>query len=83
MYCYLFLINAIALLFMYLDKQFAKHRTWRIPEVVLLAIAVLYGSLGIWIGMYLFHHKTRKPLFYLSVPLILAVQIFLFLRFVV
>ena len=79
MYFYLLLINALALLFMCLDKQFAKLHKRRIPEAVLLGTALSGGSVGL--GMALFHHKTRKPKFYLTVPLLLAAQLFLLLRY--
>lgn len=81
MYLYLSLINAAALLFMYLDKQFAKRHKRRIPEAVLLGTALSGGSLGILLGMALFHHKTRKLKFYLSVPLMLAAQLFVILKY--
>ena len=76
---YLVLINAAALLFMLSDKQKARRGGWRIPERTLLAVAVLGGSIGAIAGMYLFRHKTRHLKFSLGLPLILAVQIGLFL----
>lgn len=81
MYFYLFIVNALALLFMCLDKQLAKLHKRRIPEAVLLGTALSGGSVGILLGMALFHHKTRKPKFYITVPLMLAVQLFLLLRY--
>ena len=81
MYLYLSIINAAGLLIMFLDKQFAKLHTRRIPEAVLLGTALSGGSLGILLGMTLFHHKTRKPKFYISVPLVLAAQCFLLLQY--
>lgn len=74
-------INALALLFMYLDKQFAKRQTRRIPEAVLLGLAAVGGSAGTLAGMALFHHKTRKARFYLTLPLMLAAQVALILKF--
>ena len=71
---YLILINALAFLLMLADKQRAKKHRWRIPESVLLGAAALGGSLGALLGMYLCHHKTRKPKFFIAVPLLLAVQ---------
>jgi len=76
---YLVLINAAALLFMLSDKQKARRGGWRIPERTLLAVAVLGGSIGAILGMYLFRHKTRHLKFSLGLPLILAVQIGLLL----
>ena len=81
MYLYLSIINAAGLLIMFLDKQFAKLHTRRIPEAVLLGTALAGGSLGTLLGMTLFHHKTRKPKFYISVPLMLAAQCFLLLQY--
>lgn len=71
----LLLINAAGLLVMLADKKKAQKNLWRVPEATLLTIAALGGSIGILAGMYLFHHKTRKPKFYIGVPLILAAQI--------
>lgn len=72
---YLLLINALALVLMRLDKNFAKAHHRRIPERVLLLAAFLGGSLGELIGMYAFHHKTKHPKFYLTVPVLLCVQL--------
>ena len=71
---YLSLINALAFLLMLADKQRAKKHRWRIPEAVLLASAALGGSLGALLGMWMFHHKTRKAKFFVTVPLLLAAQ---------
>lgn len=80
LYC-LLLINAVSMLVMCLDKNFARRGMWRIPEAVLLGLAVCGGALGVLLGMTLFHHKTRKPKFYILVPLLLAAQVWLLLRF--
>lgn len=77
LYIYLFLINAAGLLLMLMDKHKAKKHLWRIPEATLLTVAALGGSLGSLLGMYLFHHKTRKPRFYLGVPACLLAHILL------
>lgn len=71
---YLSLINALAFLLMLADKQRAKKHRWRIPEAVLLGAAALGGSVGALFGMWLFHHKTRKAKFFISIPLLLAAQ---------
>lgn len=72
---YLLIINAAGLLLMLLDKHKAQENKWRIPEAALIGIAVIGGSLGCIIGMRLFHHKTRKPKFFIGLPVILAVQV--------
>ena len=78
MYIYLLIINAAAFVIMCLDKQLAKHHQWRIPEATLLGAAFLGGSLGSLLGMLIFRHKTRKPKFYITVPLLLAVHLYVF-----
>ena len=72
---YLLIINALGLLIMLADKEKAKKHLWRIPESTLLTVAVLGGSVGCYAGMRLFHHKTRKPKFYIGIPAIFAVQV--------
>lgn len=72
---YLLLINAAGLLIMCLDKLFAKRGSRRVPERTLLLIALFGGSLGSLLGMLLAHHKTRKPKFYILVPLFLVLHI--------
>lgn len=72
---YLLIINALGLLIMLADKEKAKKHLWRIPESTLLTVAALGGSIGCYAGMRLFHHKTRKPKFYIGIPVIFAVQV--------
>lgn len=74
---YLLIINAAGLLVMLVDKQKARKNLWRIPEATLIAIAMIGGSIGSLAGMRLFHHKTRKPKFYIGIPAILISQLIL------
>ena len=71
----LLIINAAAFLLMLADKHRARKKLWRVPENIFLLFALLGGSVGILAGMYAFRHKTRKPKFYIGVPVILAAQI--------
>ena len=71
---YLLLINAVGFLIMCIDKLLAKKQARRVPERTLLWVAALGGSFGSLLGMMLAHHKTRKPKFYIAVPLLLALQ---------
>ena len=67
------------------DKRAAKRGARRVPERRLLAVCALGGSPAFLLGMAFFHHKTRKPKFYVGVPLILAAQLallFLAVRFI-
>ena len=73
----LILINATGLLLMLADKRRAVKKRWRIPEATLLFVAVIGGSLGGLIGMYLFRHKTRHLKFSAGLPVILILQVLL------
>ena len=72
---YLLVIN-IATFFTYgIDKCKAKKSKWRIREASLLALAVLGGSIGAWLGMKVWHHKTMHKKFKYGVPAILILQL--------
>ena len=72
---YLLIINALGLLIMLADKEKAKKHLWRIPERTLFAAALVGGSVGALLSMYLFHHKTRHWYFVVGMPLILVAQL--------
>ena len=76
---YLYAVNLTALALFGVDKHRAVHGGRRIPESVLLGIAVIGGSIGAIGGMLSFRHKTRKPRFSVGLPVILAIQILFFL----
>lgn len=59
------------------DKLKAKKGIYRIPEKVLVGFSFFFGAIGGVVGMYFFHHKTRKVKFYVLVPLFAALQIIL------
>ena len=79
LFAYLILINAAAFLLMRSDKYRAKNKLWRFPESILLTAAALGGSAGAFCGMYLLRHKTRKPLFFITVPVCLIIHTVLLL----
>ena len=68
-------INIITFFVYGLDKLKAVNHWWRIPEWVLLGLAAAGGSVGAYLGMMVFRHKTLKPLFRFGVPVILLVQV--------
>lgn len=72
---YLILINLAAWGLMGADKYRARKHAWRMPERTLFAVALLGGSLGAILGMYLWHHKTKHWYFVIGMPLILVAQI--------
>ena len=72
---YLVVINVATFLTYGIDKWKAKKSLWRIREASLLGLAVLGGSIGAWLGMKVWHHKTMHKKFKSGIPLILVVQI--------
>ena len=67
--------NVITFFLYGIDKWKAKKDRWRIPESTLLLLAVLGGSIGAWLGMKIWHHKTMHKKFKYGIPLILVLQI--------
>lgn len=73
--CCLTVVNAVAFIVYGIDKYRARNAKWRIPEATLLMLAVVGGSVGAWLGMKAWHHKTRHMKFRYGVPVILLLQI--------
>lgn len=84
---YYAVINAIGFLSMGIDKFKAKKQMWRIPEKTLLLIPLLLGSVGSFIGMKLFHHKTLHPQFKYGIPAFFVVNLiciyYIFTKFII
>ena len=56
-------------------RKKAKKYKWRIREAALLGLAVLGGSIGAWLGMKAWHHKTQHKKFKYGVPAIIIIQL--------
>ena len=67
--------NLIVFLVYGLDKYKAKADQWRTPEKTLLLLAFLFGGPGAFLGMKIFHHKTKHKLFTIGVPLCLILNV--------
>jgi len=82
---YLLIINVLGFLAMGLDKWKAKKGRWRIPEDSLLMFTILGGGIGTITGIYTFRHKTKKLKFTIGMPLILILEIllFIYLQFII
>lgn len=72
---YIVVMNLAAFAAFGLDKSFAKSGAWRIPEKVLFFLAIAGGSLGAFLGMRFFHHKTKHPQFKYGIPCIMAIEV--------
>ncbi len=75
LFFYLIAVNVFTFSLMGVDKNLARNRQWRISERTLFLVSFLGGSVGTWLGMYLFHHKTRKKKFVIGIPVILGLQV--------
>lgn len=69
------LVSVILFCMMGADKRFARRGERRIPEARLFFVAFLGGAPGGWLGMRVFHHKTRHWYFAVGFPLIAVAQV--------
>ena len=76
---YLIGVNVLTFLVYGIDKVMAKQGKWRISEATLLLLAIIGGSIGAWLGMKVWHHKTKHKKFKYGIPLIIFAQIALLL----
>ena len=80
---YLAVINVVTFFMYGIDKWKAKNSKWRIRETALLGLAVLGGSIGAWLGMKVWRHKTQHKKFKYGVPTIIIVQLALIVYFII
>lgn len=78
---YIVLMNVCGFALMGIDKWKSVRKRWRISERTLFLTAILGGSIGSLVGMYLFRHKTRHLKFSIGIPVILVLQILLLVFF--
>ena len=62
---YLLVINILAFFVYGVDKYLAVKGKYRISEYSLFILSVFGGGIGSILGMRVFHHKTRKILFWI------------------
>lgn len=72
---YLILINLITFIVYGVDKSLAIKHKWRISEATLIMLAVIGGSIGAFLGMQVFRHKTKHMKFVIGVPVIFVLQV--------
>ena len=72
---YLAIITVVTFFAYGIDKWKAQHKRWRIPESVLLGLAAIGGSVGAWLGMQVWRHKTQHKKFKYGVPAIFVAQV--------
>lgn len=74
---YFFIINLVGFLLMLVDKRRAIKHEWRISELKLFVVSIIGGSIGSYLGMYCFRHKTKHLKFTLGIPIIILIQLYL------
>lgn len=71
----IFIMNLISFTIFYIDKRKAIEGKNRISENCLLLSALLLGSIGAFLSMKIFRHKTKKLKFRMLVPLFFVVKV--------
>ena len=79
--CYIVVINLVSFMMFGIDKYKARRGQWRISEATLLAVAAIGGSIGAWMGMKVWHHKTLHSKFRYGVPIMFLAHIALMAYF--
>ena len=60
---------------MKLDKNYAIKKQYRISEKTFFVISLLLGSIGVYIGMYTFRHKTKHIKFTVMIPILFILNL--------
>lgn len=72
-------LNFYCLLMMLTDKVLAIKNKHRISEKSIFSLSILGGSLGSYLGMFLFHHKTNKKSFKNILPILILIHIIIYI----
>ncbi len=72
---YLVAVNIITAIVWTIDKIQARRGGERIAEQTLFGLALLGGSVGAWLAMYLFRHKTAVIKFRYGIPAIVVMEV--------
>jgi uncharacterized membrane protein YsdA (DUF1294 family) len=70
-------VNVVAFVYYGYDKARAKASRSRVPEAVLHGMALAGGTLGAYVGMRVFRHKTIKGSFRIVFWVIAVLQVLL------
>ena len=70
-------INVFSFLLMARDKRRSIRGSGktRTPEGKLFFLAAIFGAVGVYLGMLVFRHKTKKWYFQLGIPLLILQNI--------
>ena len=81
--CVIFFLSITTFILFGIDKRKAIHHSERIKEKTLLCLIYCGGALGGALGSILFHHKTKKMYFRLSIAFTLLLEIVLLIGIVI
>lgn len=79
---YILVMSIVAFCVCGADKFAAQRQKSRVPEKVLFLLSALGGSVGMYLGMFTFRHKTKHWYFVVGIPAIILVQTALILYFI-
>ena len=74
-------LSVLAFVLMGFDKGRARRGGRRVAELTFFSLALLGGTPGAILGMYVFRHKTRHWYFKWGLPILLLVQLATWLWF--
>lgn len=77
---YLLIINTITFILYGIDKYKSINHKYRISEKTLIILPILGGSFGAFLGMIIFHHKTKKKVFIILIPLIMLIWVYILIN---
>ena len=75
-------INLIAFFYIGADKKRSREHDGRVKEANFFVWAIFFGSLGVLLGMFFFHHKTKKYSFIFGISILLLQQLALIYLFI-
>lgn len=76
---YILGVNLATFILMGVDKRKSKNQAWRIPERTFWGLSIIGGAIGSLLGMKVYRHKTKHRLFTMGMPIIIIIQLLLFL----
>ena len=79
---YILVMSIVAFCVCGADKFAAQRQKSRVPEKVLFLLSALGGSVGMYLGMFTFRHKTKHWYFVVGIPAIILVKAALILYFI-
>ncbi len=74
-FIYIAVINIIGIVLVASDKKRARRRQWRVSEKMLFLVAILGGSIGVYLTMKAVRHKTKHKRFMIGLPIIIILQL--------